>query len=128
MSRSKPICRLTRNGPTTCTIHCPVTMVRMAGSMQQPMSSVSNYGPTSAAPGWRLPGLDLRAFCLVNFPPDAMGSWVRSASAIPWKGGHHDMLRATIVLMNRELELLIREVIMQTALRKQSWQQPGNPT
>ena len=37
------------------------------------------------------------------------------------------MLPARIVLMNRELELLIREVIMQTALRKQSWQHPGNP-
>jgi hypothetical protein len=31
-----------------------------------------------------------------------------------------DMLRATIVLMNRELELLIREVMIQMALRKQS--------
>ncbi|MCE3224194.1 MAG: hypothetical protein K0S58_2374, partial [Nitrospira sp.] len=35
-------------------------------------------------------------------------------------GGTLDMLRATIVLMNRELELLIREVMIQMALRKQS--------
>ncbi len=36
-----------------------------------------------------------------------------------------DMLRATIVLMNRELELLIREVMIQMALRKQSLQGDG---
>jgi hypothetical protein len=35
------------------------------------------------------------------------------------RGQMLDMLRATIVLMNRELELLIREVMIQVALRKQ---------
>ena len=39
-----------------------------------------------------------------------------------------DMLRATILPMNRELEVLIREVMIQMALRKQSWQGPDNPS
>ena len=36
-------------------------------------------------------------------------------------------LRASILLMNRELELLIREVMIQMAVRKQSWQGSDKP-
>ena len=39
-----------------------------------------------------------------------------------------DILRATILLMNRELEVLIRELMIQMALRKQSWKGPDNPS
>ena len=58
-----------------------------------------------------------------------MGLWDRYKDAVFRVGAGRDQgVRKDIVLMNRELELLIREVIMQTTLRKQSWQQPGNPT
>ncbi len=36
-----------------------------------------------------------------------------------------DMLRATILVMNLHLERLIREVMIQTAVRKQSWSPPN---
>jgi hypothetical protein len=57
----------------------------------------------------------------------AEGGTYRSSDLVV-RGQMLDMLRATIVLMNRELELLIREVMIQMALRKQSWQKPVNPT
>ncbi|MFY4730695.1 hypothetical protein [Nitrospira sp. BLG_2] len=39
-----------------------------------------------------------------------------------------DMLRATILIMNQHMERLIREVMIQTAVRKQSWSPtPKNP-
>ena len=49
----------------------------------------------------------------------ADGGTYRSSDLVV-RGQMLDMLRATIVLMNRELELLIREVMIQMALRKQS--------
>ena len=49
----------------------------------------------------------------------ADGGIYRSSDLVV-RGQMLDMLRATIVLMNRELELLIREVMIQMALRKQS--------
>lgn len=48
----------------------------------------------------------------------ADGGTYRSSDLVV-RGQMLDMLRATIVLMNRELELLIREVMIQVALRKQ---------
>ena len=36
-----------------------------------------------------------------------------------------DMLRATILIMNQHMERLIREVMIQTAVRKQSWSPAG---
>ena len=48
----------------------------------------------------------------------AEGGTYRSSDLVV-RGQMLDMLRATIVLMNRELELLIREVMIQVALRKQ---------
>jgi hypothetical protein len=51
----------------------------------------------------------------------ADGGTYRSSDLVV-RGQMLDMLRATIVLMNRELELLIREVMIQMALRKQSLQ------
>lgn len=47
----------------------------------------------------------------------ADGGTYRSSDLVV-RGQMLDMLRATIVLMNRELELLIREVMIQMALRK----------
>lgn len=43
------------------------------------------------------------------------------------RGQMLDMLRATILMMNRELEVLIREVMIQMAVRKQSWQGSDKP-
>jgi hypothetical protein len=54
----------------------------------------------------------------------AHGGTYRSSDLVV-RGQMLDMLRATIVLMNRELELLIREVMIQMALRKQSLQGDG---
>ena len=48
----------------------------------------------------------------------ADGGTYRSSDLVV-RGQMLDMLRATVVLMNRELELLIREVMIQVALRKQ---------
>lgn len=56
----------------------------------------------------------------------ADGGTYRSSDLVV-RGQMLDMLRATIVLMNRELELLIREVMIQMALRKQSLQREGKP-
>lgn len=44
------------------------------------------------------------------------------------RGQMLDMLRATVLLMNRELELLIREVMIQFAGRRQSWQGSDKPS
>jgi hypothetical protein len=44
------------------------------------------------------------------------------------RGQMLDMLRATITLMNQDLEVLIRELMIQMALRKQSWQPDGPPS
>lgn len=42
------------------------------------------------------------------------------------RGQMLDMLRATVSLMNQDLEVLIRELMIQMALRKESWQPDGN--
>ncbi|MGH7258849.1 MAG: hypothetical protein ACREIM_10760 [Nitrospiraceae bacterium] len=57
----------------------------------------------------------------------AEGGTYRSSDLVV-RGQMLDMLRATILLMNRELEVLIREVMIQMALRKQSWKGPDNPS
>ncbi len=54
------------------------------------------------------------------------GSYLSSDLVV--RGQMLDMLRATILLMNRELELLIREVMIQMAVRKQSWQGSDKPS
>ncbi len=56
----------------------------------------------------------------------AGGGTYRSSDLVV-RGQMLDMLRATILLMNREVEVLIREVMIQMALRKQSWKGPDNP-
>ncbi len=52
------------------------------------------------------------------------GGLYRSSDLIV-RGQMLDMLRATVGLMNQELELLIRELMIRIALRKESWQQGG---
>jgi hypothetical protein len=55
----------------------------------------------------------------------ADGGLYRSSDLVV-RGQMLDMLRATVALMNQDLELLIRELMIQMALRKQSWQR-GTP-
>lgn len=57
----------------------------------------------------------------------ADGGSYRSSDLVV-RGQMLDMLRATVLLMNRELELLIREVMIQFAGRKQSWQGSDKPS
>ena len=54
----------------------------------------------------------------------ADGGLYRSSDLVV-RGQMLDMLRATIALMNQDLELLIRELMIQMALRKASWQGTG---
>ena len=54
----------------------------------------------------------------------ADGGLYRSSDLVV-RGQMLDMLRATVGLMNQDLELLIRELMIQMALRKESWQRGG---
>jgi hypothetical protein len=54
----------------------------------------------------------------------ADGGIYRSSDLVV-RGQMLDMLRATVALMNQDLELLIRELMIQMALRKESWQRGG---
>ena len=56
----------------------------------------------------------------------ADGGVYRSSDLVV-RGQMLDMLRATVALMNQDLELLIREVMIQMALRKKSWQREAPP-
>jgi hypothetical protein len=50
---------------------------------------------------------------------------VYRSSDLVVRGQMLDMLRATVALMNQDLEILIRELMIQMALRKESWQRSG---